>query len=182
MINRNLVSFAYRLKTVFLGLGLLLFSTTLVGCENTVVESPLLPEINAWDLKSLKITDRNNQILLFQRKNCVWTFGSEGQPANEAQVTALVDQILDQTYRQQIGGQKDLYTKFMVGKKSFTYRVDIGLPEGKMKTVFLGSTGGATVNHARPAEDESIYVLGSNKTPINNIDMASDFWLPTVDI
>ena len=154
MNNHNLVSFAYRLKTVFLGLGLLLVFTTLVGCENTVVETPLLPEINAWELKSLKITDLNNQILQFQRRKCVWTVGSEALPANEAQVTALVDQILAQTYRQQIGGQKDSYDKFMVGKKSFSYRVDIGLPEGKMKTVFLGSTGGATVNHARLAEDE----------------------------
>ena len=164
-----------KMKFVFLASVLLLVTGLLVACNEVDKVSPLFPTIKAWDLKSLQITDKDNRVLVFKRKKCVWTLGQEALATNEARVTELADQIIGISYRQVIAGKKAMYAEYMVAPDSFNYRVDIGLPEGTLKTLYLGSKGGSAATHAWTTEDENIYVLSG--AAIKNITMASAFWL-----
>ena len=178
MIYSHMVPPRYRLSKVLLTCMLFFFLGATAACNRvTEMGGILLPDIKPWDLQSIEITDRNNRELVFKRKMCVWTLGQEGLATNEAQVTELAAQIMDSSYLQKIPGNKVVYAKFMVAQDSFNYRVDLGLPEGETKTLFIGSNNASTGTHVRIAGDENIYVL-SSKTPIKNIEMEKDYWLP----
>ena len=168
-----------RKKFLSLVVVLFLFTGSFDACNTADKETLLFPEIKPWDLKSLKITDKNNGVLLFKRKDCVWTLGEENLAANEALVTRLADHIVGITYQKYIAGNESMYANYMVGQDSFTYRVDIGLPEGEIKTLYLGSAPGYGLIYARTTGDENIYVL--SKAAIKSITMASDSWLPEKD-
>lgn len=175
MSYNYMLSFLDRIKFVFLVSVLLVVASSLVACNGVEKEIPVFPAIKAWDVKSLKVTDKNGRELFFKKKKCVWTLGQEALATNEARVTELVDQIVGIIYRQDIVGKETMYAEYNVASDSFNYRVDIGLPEGTTKTLFLGSRSGSGVTHARNFEDELIYVLSGSV--IKNIVMASDFWL-----
>lgn len=176
MICNYIVPPGGRIKSLSLVFILFLFTGLLVACNKADKETFVFPEIKPWDLKSLKITDKNNEVLFFKRKDCVWTFGRENLAANEARVTKLVDQIVGIAYRKYITGKESTYASYNVGQESFTYRVDVGLPKGEMKTLYLGSVDAFGLIYARTSVDENIYIL--SKAAIKNIAMESDFWLP----
>ena len=168
-----------RIKSLSLLVALFLFAGSFGACNRPVKETPLFPEVKPWDLKSLKITDKKNMVLLFKRKDCVWTIGEENLAANEALVTRLADQIVGITFQKHIAGNESMYANYKVGQDSFTYRVDIGLPEGEIKNLYLGSAPGFGLIYARTTGDENIYVL--HKAAIKSITMDSDSWLPEKD-
>jgi len=180
VIDDYVVLLRNRIKSLSLLFVLVLFAGSLDACNTADKVTLLFPEIKPWDLKSLKITDKDNSVLLFKRKNCVWTIGPENLAVNEALVAKFADQLVGIAYRKNIRGNESTYANYLVGQDSFTYRVDIGLPEGEIKTLYLGSGGGGGLIYARTTGDENIYIL--SKGAIKMISMKSDFWLPDNDL
>ena len=146
--------------------------------DNGVIEEEitLFPEVKAWELKSLKITDQQNNVLHFKRKNCVWTLGDEAIATNEMLVANLADQIISLQYLKTFEGSKDAYLKYFVDQNLSTYRVDFTLSEGNVNTLYLGSTPGLGLRYARISESKEIFILG--KESIKKIPMEIESWLP----
>lgn len=180
MLDNYIVSLGNMIKSFSLVFALFLFTGSLVACNTAEQETLLFPEIKPWDLKSIKVTDKSNRVLLFTRKNCVWTFGQDNLAANEAQVTRLADQVVGIAYRKYFTGNESTYANYLVGQDSFTSRVDIGLPEGEIKTLYLGSEAGFGLLYARVTGDKNIYIL--SKAAIKSIAMQNDFWLAESDL
>ena len=139
-------------------------------------EIALFPEVKAWQLKTLKITDQNNNVLHFKRKNCVWTLGKDAIATNEMLVANLADQIIGLQYLKKFAGSKDAYLQYLVDQDSFTYRVDFTLSEGNVKTLYLGSTPDLGLRYSRISEAKEIYILSEEST--KKIPMEIERWLP----
>ena len=150
----------------------------LVGLSNYAVAEviPLFPQIKPWDLQSLTITDKNNKDLNFNRKMCVWTLAPEVLATNEVRVTDLADQLIGLTYQKSISGSELMFTNYKVGPDSFDYKIDIGLPEGKSITLYLGSDDNVPLKYARPSNSKNLYLLSDES--IKSITMNRNFWLP----
>lgn len=181
MISSQMLPPGYLPRKVLMICMLFLLLGPLFACNKGIAPEQLLfPDIKPWDLQSLKITDKNNNTLVFTRKMCVWTLGQEGLAADEVRVTGLADQIMAISYRQKIPANKVGSVKYKADLDSFNYRVDLGLPAGATKTLFIGADNASKVTHVRIAGAENIYVLSSKK-PINNIVMERDYWLSISD-
>lgn len=168
------------LQSLFIACMLIIFTGSLVICNATEQDTLLFPQIKSWDLQRIKITDKNNRVLDFKRKMCVWTLSEEGLATNEARVTDLADQIINLSYQKAIAGQERTFEKYMVSPNSYSYRIDLGLPDEKITTVYLGSEGEGHISHARPTEATDIFVL--NSPFIKTITMEQDFWLSSSDV
>lgn len=176
MIYRFGATRGKREKLLFVAILLFLVSPLLVACRQEAREQALFPALKAWDLKSLRITDGANRVLMFQRKNCVWTLGPEGLAADEALVTDLADRIVGLSFRRgrDLGDPKEGKARSPLAHDSFRYRIDLGLAAGKSKTLYLGGGEGPTPTHVRTTDDEKTYGLG--RAAIKSITMDPDFW------
>ena len=150
----------------------------LSGCSSTneqpIVMKSLFPDRHGWDLKQVSISDTEST-LDFKRVNCVWVVGSDNQPSDEPQVTALAEKLLSVSTGGPVAIEGVRFGDYKVADENFTRKVVLTFKDKSSFTLLVGIPTKSKSTYIRLSNKEQVYRIDSPF--LKQINLDSDFWL-----
>lgn len=123
--------------------------------------SPLLGDLTTDAVTAMTITDNTDRSVTLERSEDGWTLaGTGGYPAKATSITDLLDKLVTIKSDRLVATTAASQGRLQVGDDDFLRKLDLTTADG-VKTLYLGSSGGASATHVRAAGDNNTYLTGA---------------------
>jgi hypothetical protein len=122
---------------------------------------PLLGDLTADAVTALTITDDADRSVSLERSGDGWTLaGSDGYPAKAEQVTTLLDKLIDIKADRLVANTPASHNRLQVADENFLRKLELTTADG-VRTLYVGSSGGASATHVRAAGKDATYLTSA---------------------
>ncbi|RME82774.1 MAG: DUF4340 domain-containing protein [Caldilineae bacterium] len=122
---------------------------------------PVFPDLDRESIVGLTVSDsEGNQVRLVKKAGSWVLPEADDYPAQESNVTALLDKLLELNTNRLITQTPGSHARLQVADDEFVRRIEFETQEGKAYTVYLGSSPRAGATHFRLAGQDEVYLAG----------------------
>ena len=145
------------------------------GIISSPPEKKLLLNLDKNNIKKIVLTGPGNKEVVLERNNEVWSLPNKNYfPANNAQITQLLDRLLETEFGAKISQQESSHTRLRVSESGFERKVSLSSDTGLTSVVYFGSAPSLRQSHARISKSADVHVV---KFSANDIDVQPNDWL-----
>jgi hypothetical protein len=119
----------------------------------------LLLGVKSDEVTSLTVTDNQGNRVKLAKTGAQWVLPEAGDyPADATKITPVLDQLVEMKANRLVAETPASQARLQVADDAFARRIDIETPAG-MKTVYVGTSGGAGSSHVRLGGQNQVYLV-----------------------
>jgi hypothetical protein len=138
----------------------------------TTVERTLFPALVPGEVRMLTITDENRGMIRLAREEQGWMIAGasapEGEdssgieppvPADDAKVQIFIRRLAELKSDRLVSRTRTSQTRLQVAEEQFVRRIELTNRDGRIRTLFLGSSPSFKTIHVRAGNESEVYLV-----------------------
>jgi hypothetical protein len=115
--------------------------------------------VKSDEVTSLTVTDNQGNHVKLAKSGAQWVLPEAGDyPADASKITPVLAQLVEMKANRLVAETPASQARLQVADDAFARRIDIETPSG-MKTVYVGTSGGAGSSHVRLGGQNQVYLV-----------------------
>ncbi len=121
-------------------------------------------DITPDQVTAITITDDADRTATLEVIAGLWTLaGTDGYPANAQKITTSLQKLLAINTDRLVTRTEGSHNRLQVSDDNYLRKIDVSTSAGT-RTIYLGSSGGTSATHVRPADQDSVFLSSGINT------------------